>query len=96
MTGAMILRFTTSHMSYNLNPIRRLPLSLSVAMSQFFENHPTLLLAAEAGVALLLLIFIVVWTMGTAKKNPRPTRAPEDHPSRAGQSRSDADTTPDA
>lgn len=65
-------------------------------MSQFFENHPTLLLAAEAGVALLLLIFIVVWTMGTAKKNPRPMRAPDDHPSRASESRKDTDPTPKA
>lgn len=51
-------------------------------MSKFFEAHPMLLFALEAGVALFLLIFIVVWTMGTAKKNPRPTRAPDDHPSR--------------
>ncbi|RDK07801.1 hypothetical protein [Cupriavidus lacunae] len=51
-------------------------------MSKFFEAHPMLLFALEAGVALFLLIFIVVWTMGTAKKNPRPTRAPSDHPSR--------------
>jgi len=65
-------------------------------MSQFFENHPTLLLAAEAGVALLLLIFIVVWTMSTARKHPRPTRAPKDHPSRTGQASQDADRNPDA
>ncbi|AEI78556.1 membrane-bound lytic murein transglycosylase A [Cupriavidus necator N-1] len=52
------------------------------AMSKFFEAHPMLLFALEAGVALFLLIFIVVWTMGTAKKNPRPTRAPSEHPSR--------------
>lgn len=54
-------------------------------MSQFLEAHPMLLFALEAGAALVLLIFIVVWTMGTAKKHPRPTRAPDDHPSRAGQ-----------
>lgn len=54
-------------------------------MSKFFEAHPMLLFALEAGLALFLLIFIVVWTMGTAKKNPRPSRAPDDHPSRAGQ-----------
>ena len=54
-------------------------------MSEFLEAHPMLLFAAEAGVALLLLIFIVVWTMGTAKKNPRPSRAPTDHPSRQTQ-----------
>ncbi|WP_020201964.1 MULTISPECIES: hypothetical protein [Cupriavidus] len=67
-------------------------------MSQFFEAHPMLLFALEAGVALFLLIFIVVWTMGTAKKNPRPTRAPDDHPSRAGQdgsaARQDQDSAP--
>ncbi|WP_420994349.1 hypothetical protein ACKI2N_017285 [Cupriavidus sp. 30B13] len=71
-------------------------------MSQFFEAHPMLLFALEAGVALFLLIFIVVWTMGTAKKNPRPARAPDDHPSRAGQAGSqpaagapqDQDSTP--
>ncbi|WER45630.1 hypothetical protein CupriaWKF_15235 [Cupriavidus sp. WKF15] len=54
-------------------------------MSEFLEAHPMLLFALEAGVALFLLIFIVVWTMGTAKKNPRPTRAPADHPSRQAQ-----------
>ena len=54
-------------------------------MSEFLEAHPMLLFALEAGVALLLLIFIVVWTMGTAKKNPRPSRAPTDHPSRQTQ-----------
>ncbi|WP_454723249.1 MULTISPECIES: hypothetical protein [Cupriavidus] len=70
-------------------------------MSQFFEAHPMLLFALEAGVALFLLIFIVVWTMGTAKKNPRPTRAPDDHPSRAGRdgsqdggARQDQDSAP--
>lgn len=52
-------------------------------MSEFFEAHPMLLFALEAGIALFLLIFIVVWTMGTAKRNPRPSRAPADHPSRA-------------
>ncbi|MGY8527683.1 hypothetical protein [Paracidovorax citrulli] len=54
-------------------------------MSEFFQDHPMLLFALEAGVALLLLVFIVVWTMGTAKKNPRPMRAPADHPSRSGE-----------
>ncbi|CAG2157010.1 hypothetical protein LMG31506_05885 [Cupriavidus yeoncheonensis] len=54
-------------------------------MSEFLEAHPMLLFALEAGVALLLLIFIVAWTMGTAKKNPRPSRAPADHPSRQTQ-----------
>ncbi|MGO4305190.1 hypothetical protein [Cupriavidus sp. RAF12] len=61
-------------------------------MSQFFEDHPALLLAAEAGVALFLLIFIVVWTMSTARKHPRPTRAPKDHASRAADASKDADT----
>jgi cell division protein FtsN len=51
-------------------------------MSEFFQAHPMLLFGLEAAVALFLLIFIVVWTMGTAKKNPRPSRAPADHPSR--------------
>lgn len=51
-------------------------------MSQFLSDHPMLVFALEAGAALFLLVFIVVWTMGTAKKNPRPTRAPDDHPSR--------------
>ncbi len=59
-------------------------------MSEFLEAHPMLLFALEAGVALLLLIFIVVWTMGTAKKNPRPTRAPADHSSRQTQDRKPA------
>ncbi|MCY0857357.1 MULTISPECIES: hypothetical protein [unclassified Cupriavidus] len=70
-------------------------------MSKFFEAHPMLLFALEAGLALFLLIFIVVWTMGTAKKNPRPSRAPDDHPSRAGhaeqgsaRTQQDQDSTP--
>ncbi|WP_342051551.1 MULTISPECIES: hypothetical protein [unclassified Cupriavidus] len=53
-------------------------------MSQFLSDHPMLVFALEAGAALFLLVFIVVWTMGTAKKNPRPARAPDDHPSRNG------------
>ncbi|CAG9186797.1 hypothetical protein [Cupriavidus pampae] len=53
-------------------------------MSQFLSDHPMLVFALEAGAALFLLVFIVVWTMGTARKNPRPTRAPDDHPSRNG------------
>jgi predicted lipid-binding transport protein (Tim44 family) len=55
-------------------------------MSEFFQAHPMLLFGLEAAVALFLLIFIVVWTMGTAKKNPRPSRAPADHPSRRQES----------
>ncbi|MBP0632443.1 hypothetical protein [Cupriavidus sp. AcVe19-1a] len=63
-------------------------------MSKFFEAHPMLLFALEAGVALFLLIFIVVWTMGTAKKNPRPSRAPDDHPSRQPQQSTQGQQTP--
>jgi hypothetical protein len=55
-------------------------------MSEFLEAHPMLLFALEAGIALFLFIFIVAWTMGTAKKNPRPTRAPANHVSRAQES----------
>lgn len=51
-------------------------------MSEFFENHPMMLFGLEAGVALFLLIFIVIWTMSGAKKHPRPLRAPPGHPSR--------------
>jgi hypothetical protein len=47
-------------------------------------------------VALLLLIFIVVWTMGTARKHPRPSRAPKDHPSRTAEAPKDADPPPAA
>lgn len=64
-------------------------------MSEFFEAHPMLLFGLEALVALCLLIFIVVWTMGTAKKNPRPSRAPADHPSRRAEGQSGADTVAD-
>ncbi|WP_262313584.1 hypothetical protein, partial [Klebsiella pneumoniae] len=60
-----------------------LPRTRESSMSEFFQDHPMLLFALEAGVALFLLVFIVVWTMGTAKKHPRPSRAPADHPSRA-------------
>ncbi len=62
-------------------------------MSEFFEAHPMLLFGLEALVALCLLIFIVVWTMGTAKKNPRPSRAPADHPSRRAEGTPGAATT---
>jgi len=65
------------------------PPPVTFIMSKFFEAHPMLLFALEAGVALFLLIFIVVWTMGTAKKNPRPTRAPADHPSRKAPEQQD-------
>ncbi|WP_296225500.1 hypothetical protein [Ralstonia sp. UBA689] len=54
-------------------------------MSEFFENHPMMLFGLEAGVALFLLIFIVIWTMSGAKKHPRPLRAPPSHPSRQGE-----------
>lgn len=63
-------------------------------MNAFFQDHPMLLFALEAGVALLLLIFIVVWTVGTAKKHPRPTRAPADHPSRAHETSAARDGAP--
>ena len=54
-------------------------------MSEFFENHPMMLFGLEAGVALFLLIFIVIWTMSGAKKHPRPLRAPPEHPSRQAE-----------
>jgi len=60
------------------------PALLPSTMSEFFENHPMMLFGLEAGVALFLLIFIVIWTMSGAKKHPRPLRAPPDHPSRQG------------
>jgi hypothetical protein len=53
-------------------------------MSEFFENHPMMLFGLEAGVALFLLLFVVIWTMSGAKKHPRPLRAPPEHPSRQG------------
>ncbi|MHA6893548.1 hypothetical protein ACQUJT_05615 [Ralstonia pseudosolanacearum] len=59
-------------------------------MSQFFENHPMMLFGLEAGVALFLLLFIVIWTMSGAKKHPRPLRAPPGHPSRRGESAQEA------
>jgi hypothetical protein len=62
---------------------RHLRFSPSI-MSKFFENHPMMLFGLEAGVALFLLLFVVVWTMSGAKKHPRPLRAPPDHPSRQG------------
>ncbi len=55
-------------------------------MSKFFEAHPMLLFALEAGVALFLLIFIVVWTMGTAKRTRVP-RAPRPSIRRASRRR---------
>ena len=64
-------------------------------MSEFFEAHPMLLFGLEALIALCLLVFIVVWTMGTAKKNPRPSRAPADHPSRRDQGAASAATGAD-
>lgn len=60
------------------------PTLLASTMSEFFENHPMMLFGLEAGVALFLLIFIVIWTMSGAKKHPRPLRAPPEHPSRQG------------
>ncbi|MFW6168190.1 MAG: hypothetical protein ACOC8J_18645 [Ralstonia sp.] len=62
-------------------------------MSEFFENHPMMLFGLEAGVALFLLLFIVIWTMSGAKKHPRPLRAPPEHPSRLGQTAKPAEST---
>lgn len=62
-------------------------------MSQFFEDHPMMLFGLEAGVALFLLIFIVVWTMSGAKKHPRPLRAPPEHPSRQGAADQPSEST---
>ncbi|MHC2875548.1 hypothetical protein ACUXS2_004989 [Ralstonia sp. 130770013-1] len=61
------------------------PTLFASTMSEFFENHPMMLFGLEAGVALFLLIFIVIWTMSGAKKHPRPLRAPPSHPSRQGE-----------
>ncbi len=47
-------------------------------MTEILEQYPMLLLALEAALALALLIFIVVWTMSGAKKQPRPPRKPAD------------------
>lgn len=38
-------------------------------MSDLFDEYPMLLFALEAGVALILLIAIVVWTMVGKKKD---------------------------
>jgi hypothetical protein len=38
-------------------------------MSELFDEFPMLLFVAEAGVALLLLIVIVAWTMMGKKKD---------------------------
>ncbi|CAJ0793870.1 hypothetical protein LMG18090_03053 [Ralstonia mannitolilytica] len=65
-------------------------------MSEFFENHPMMLFGLEAGVALFLLIFIVVWTMSGAKKHPRPLRAPPEHPSRQGLGAKPSESTEDS
>jgi len=62
-------------------------------MSEFFENHPMMLFGLEAGVALFLLIFIVIWTMSGAKKHPRPLRAPPDHPSRQADTAKPSEST---
>jgi hypothetical protein len=37
-------------------------------MSELLDEYPMLLLVAEAGVALFILIFIIVWTMMGRKK----------------------------
>jgi hypothetical protein len=38
-------------------------------LADLLDEYPMLLLAAEAGVALLILVFIVVWTMLGRKKD---------------------------
>ncbi len=62
-------------------------------MSEFFENHPMRLYGLEAGVALFLLIFIVIWTMSGAKKHSRPLRAPPEHPSRHSDAAKPSEST---
>jgi hypothetical protein len=37
-------------------------------LSNLFDEYPLLILLIEAGVALLILVFIVVWTMMGRKK----------------------------
>jgi hypothetical protein len=69
------------------------PTLLPSIMSEVFENHPMMLFGLEAGVALFLLLFIVIWTMSGAKKHPRPLRAPPEHPSRLGQTAKPAEST---
>jgi hypothetical protein len=36
-------------------------------LSDFFEKYPMLLFALEAGLALVVFVFIVVWTMSGRK-----------------------------
>jgi hypothetical protein len=80
-------------LGYNA-PHPRFYLRLSPStMSEFFENHPMMLFGLEAGVALFLLIFIVIWTMSGAKKHPRPLRAPPEHPSRQGNATKPLEST---
>jgi hypothetical protein len=38
-------------------------------LADLLDEYPMLLLVAEAGVALLILVFIVVWTMMGRKKD---------------------------
>jgi hypothetical protein len=42
---------------------------MGTAMSDLFDEYPMLIFALESLVALLLLIFIVVWTASGKKKN---------------------------
>jgi hypothetical protein len=44
---------------------------MRTAMSDLFDEYPMLIFALESLVALLLLIFIVVWTASGKKKNRR-------------------------
>jgi len=41
----------------------------SEMLADLLDEYPMLLLVAEAGVALLILVFIVVWTMMGRKKD---------------------------
>jgi len=44
---------------------------MRTAMSDLFDEYPMLIFALESLLALLLLIFIVVWTASGKKKNRR-------------------------
>jgi hypothetical protein len=41
----------------------------SCPLSDFFEKYPMLLFALEAGLALVVFVFIVVWTMSGRRKD---------------------------
>ena len=50
-----------------LGTVLKLPFG-KYMLSELLDEYPMLLLAAEAGVALIILIGIVVWTMMGRKK----------------------------